>query len=80
MGCLRRGVILAEMTPVRSTLLAAAGYDIEANVLFLRFVSDSALYAYQGVERDIYDALLQCDSKGAFFHQNIRDRFPYTRV
>jgi hypothetical protein len=68
------------MTPVRSTLLSAAGYDLEAKVLFLRFVSHSALYAYQGVEKDIYDALLKAESKGAFFHENILDRFPCSRV
>lgn len=68
------------MSPVESTLLAAAGYDLEAKVLFLRFVSHSALYAYHGVEKDLYDALLKSESKGAFFHENILNRFPHSRV
>jgi len=69
-----------EMIPVKSALLEAIGYNPEMAVLILRFVSHSAAYAYHGVARDVYEALLEADSKGAFFHKNIDGRYPHERV
>jgi hypothetical protein len=39
-----------------------------------------AVYCYFGVPTAVHQALLDADSKGAYFNRYIRDRFPYQRV
>lgn len=45
------------------------------NRLTVTFVSGRR-YAYTGVSRDLYEALIASPSKGAFFNDRIRDAFP----
>jgi hypothetical protein len=71
---------VAEIVPLQSSFLAAVGYDSQRRVLFLRFVSDSSLYAYDGVGINVYSGLVTSASKGAFFNESIRNRYTCTRV
>jgi hypothetical protein len=64
---------------VESTTLAAVGYDADGQLLWLEFGSH-AIYCYFGVPATVHHALLDADSKGAFFNRHIRGRFPYQRV
>ena len=64
---------------VESTLLASAGHDARAAVLELQF-RNGAVYQYFLVPRRIYRDLLRAPSKGGYFHQNIRGRYPYQRI
>jgi hypothetical protein len=68
-----------EMVPVRSSNLASAGFDEEAQTMRIEFVTGSA-YDYAGVSRATYDALLAAPSAGEFFARNIRNRFSFTKV
>lgn len=61
---------------VQSSTLAAVSYDEARNGLWLEFRTRS-VYQYDGVPLDIYQALLQAPSKGRYFNQWIRGRFPY---
>ena len=67
------------LIPVESTTLAAVGYDEARELLRLEFRSQ-AIYQYQGVPATVYHALLHAPSKGSYFNQAIRGRFPYKRV
>jgi hypothetical protein len=66
-------------TAVESTTLTTVLYDAAGQVLWLVFRSH-AVYCYFGVPAAVHQALLQADSKGAYFNRYIRDRFPHQRV
>jgi len=64
---------------VESTTLATVAYDEVRNLLQLEFRSH-AIYQYWGVPPIVHQALLGASSKGSYFNQVIRGRFPYMRV
>ncbi len=64
---------------VESTTLASAGHDARAEVLELQFRS-GAVYQYFQVPRRVYRDLLRASSKGSYFNQNIRGRYPYQQI
>ncbi len=64
---------------VESTTLASAGHDARAAVLELQF-RNGAVYQYFHVPRRVYRDLLWAQSKGGYFNQNIRGRYPYKLI
>jgi len=64
---------------VDSSTLAAAGHHAQSAVLELQF-RNGAIYQYFLVPRRVYRDLLWASSKGRYFHQNIRGRYPYQRI
>ncbi|HEV2717793.1 MAG TPA: KTSC domain-containing protein [Terriglobales bacterium] len=67
------------VTAVSSTTLTTVVYDEAREVLQLEFRS-RAIYQYWGVPRAVHEALLGAPSKGLFFNQAIRRRFPFCRI
>ena len=67
-----------ESAAVSSTTLASVAYD-EARELELEFCS-RAVYQYFGVPAEVHTGLLDSSSKGAYFNEVIRDRYPFVRV
>jgi hypothetical protein len=68
-----------EWTTLRSSNLKEAGFDAQSNVLEIVF-SDGGRYRYAGVPESVYRGLLSASSAGRYFHQEIRDRYPATRL
>lgn len=68
-----------QRTLVESSTLRSAGHDDQAAVLELQF-RNGAVYHYGLVPRSVYRDLLEARSKGGYFNQNIRGRYPYQRV
>ena len=64
---------------VESTTLRSAGHDAQSAVLELQF-RNGAVYQYLLVPPKVYRDLLEARSKGGYFNQNIRGRYPYQRV
>ena len=64
------------LATVESTTLATVAYDEAQKLLQLVFCS-RAVYLYFGVPATVYQALLDAPSKGRYFNQSIRGRFPY---
>lgn len=64
---------------VESATLGSAGHDARSTVLELQF-RNGAVYQYFRVPRRIYCDLLRADSKGGYFNQNIRGKYPYQRI
>jgi len=54
-------------------------YDDEARELDITFTSGKT-YRYREVHLEIYDGLLEAESKGEFFNDNIKDVFVYSEV
>jgi hypothetical protein len=65
------------VTAVESTTLATVAYDKARGLLQLEFRS-RAIYQYFGVAAAVHEALLGAPSKGSYFNQFIRGRFPYS--
>ena len=64
---------------VESTTLRSAGHDAQSAVLELQF-RNGAVYRYLLVPQTVYRDLLGARSKGGYFNQNIRGRYPYQLV
>jgi hypothetical protein len=64
---------------VESSHMVKTGYDRTRELLQLEFNS-RALYQYFGVPATVHEALLRAPSKGGYFNQAIRGKFPYSRI
>jgi hypothetical protein len=62
---------------VNSSNIASVGW--ENGTLEVEF-HDGGVYQYSGVPEAVYRAFLNAHSKGSYFHDNIRDRYPYREV
>jgi hypothetical protein len=67
------------VTAVDSNTLATVAYDCAQQILQLAFRS-GAVYQYSDVPVAVYVALLDAPSKGIYFNQAIRGRFPYRLI
>ena len=70
---------MPEMKKVRSSNVAAIGFDEDSGALYVEFHS-GARYRYLGVPLSVFQSLEAAPSKGKFFTNNIRDHYPATRV
>jgi hypothetical protein len=70
---------LRNATPVESFSLASVAYDDELAILQVEF-RDGTVYQYLGVPSATHQDLCQADSKGVYFNQHIRNRFPHTKL
>jgi len=64
--------------PVSSSAIASVGYDAPTSVLEVEFRSGD-VYRYFVVPASVHDALMTAPSKGRFFQERIRDRYPTER-
>ena len=64
---------------VESTTLVTVSYDDTRELLQLEFCS-RAVYQYFKVPAAVQQSLLNATSKGRYFNQFIRGRFPYRLV
>jgi KTSC domain len=61
--------------PVRSSVIAAVGYDGATAELEVQFHSGD-VYRYYAVPPSVHRALLEADSPGAYFNRHISDHYP----
>ena len=64
---------------VVSESIASIGYDDDAEVLEVEFVS-GAVYRYSGVPPDVSEDFREAPSKGAFFNRNIKNAYAWEQV
>jgi hypothetical protein len=64
---------------VESTAISEIDYDATRTKLLVRFVSGER-YVYVGVPGEVHRSFVEADSKGRFFQQQIRDRYPFNRL
>ena len=64
---------------VESTSFATVSYDEAQELLQLEFAS-RAVYLYFGVSAAVCRALLDAPSKGRYFNETIRGRYPYRQI
>jgi hypothetical protein len=66
------------MVQVESEAIDEINYDLARSILFVRF-THGGWYRYFAVPQSIYDAFVAAPSHGRFFHDHVRDRYPYRR-
>ncbi|HEY7299704.1 MAG TPA: KTSC domain-containing protein [Xanthobacteraceae bacterium] len=64
---------------VRSSSIAAAGYDRDEETFRVRFIRGDA-YDYLHVPPDVFQNFLDAPSKGRFINWRVKPNFPYRRV
>ena len=64
---------------VDSAAIQTIDYDNERAKLLVRFTSGER-YVYVGVPPEVCRSFMDADSKGRFFHAEIRDQYPYNRL
>jgi hypothetical protein len=62
-----------------STAIRAIRYDEERQRLLVRFV-DGDEYAYVGVPGEVHRSFVDAESKGRFFADAIRGRYPFNKL
>src|SRR4051794_3504383 len=62
-----------------SAAIREIDYDPEREKLIVRFTSGER-YLYVGVPGEVCRSFVDADSKGRFFHAEIRDRYPFNRL
>lgn len=65
-----------ERQSVESSVISAVGYS---NVLEIQFES-GRVYQYYDVPKDIYEGMLNAESKGRYFNANIRGKYAYREI
>lgn len=70
---------IPEMHPVSSSNIAAVGYDIDSQVVYVQFLNGST-YAYKGVAEHEFDNLRTAPSVGSYLNRNFKNVYPYERV
>ena len=64
---------------VDSSAITDIEYEDDRGKLYVRFV-DGDRYVYVGVPCEVHRGFLDAESKGGFFAETIRDRFPYNKL
>ncbi len=64
---------------VESAAISDIRYEDDRQKLFVRF-ADGGEYVYVGVPGELHRSFVEAESRGRFFADQIRDRFPYNRL
>ncbi|HEY5536456.1 MAG TPA: KTSC domain-containing protein [Ignavibacteria bacterium] len=65
---------------VVSSMIHSIGYEVETSTLEIEFVSDSSVYQYYNFPEYLYNDFMSSDSKGKYFHANIKGKYNDTKV
>jgi hypothetical protein len=68
-----------ELIKVDSSMIYAFGYDEQQQVLEVVF-KRTGVYRYHNVPKEVYQQLLDADSKGSYMRDLIIDIYPTERV
>jgi len=68
-----------EFVAMSSSNVKGARYDEEERILEIMF-KGGAIYQYYDVDVDIWEGLLDAESKGKFVWEYIRDNYEYNRI
>ena len=69
----------AQMQPVKSSFIAAIGYNPQTRIAAVKFNSGK-VYTYANVHPNTYTGWLKAPSNGKYFHRNIKGQYAYQLV
>lgn len=65
---------------VDSTCFSEVSYDIDNEILVVRFRDSGALYYYYKISPSFYDSFRSAESLGGFYNDNIKGKFSCYRL
>ena len=68
-----------KMDPVKSSNIEAIGYNKATESLVIRFRNKSE-YLYPKVPKATYDSIMASESKGSFFHTEIKQKYEGVKI
>jgi KTSC domain len=68
-----------ERTPVNSSNIVAIGYDADSQTLEVEYTS-GAVYQYSSVPAGEHEGFMNADSKGKYYHANIKNRYQFVKL
>ncbi len=68
---------MVTLNSVKSSILAAAGYDTQNQILYVLFNTGKA-YEYYQVPEEEFQGLMKAESKGTYMQEYIIDQHPYS--
>jgi hypothetical protein len=68
-----------DMIPVSSSNVSEIGYDVESQIVYVRYLNGS-LYIYKGVPEADFEGLKNASSVGSYLHRNYKNVYPYERI
>lgn len=71
--------MLPHMQTIASSMVQQVGYSTEERKLYVRF-NGGALYSYDDVPADQFDALLKAESAGKYINASIKPHYTATRI
>lgn len=71
--------VLERRSPVASSAIESVGYDEEDAILEVEF-RHGGVYEYFDVPEEVYRDLLTADSRGRYYHDNVRGEYDYRRL
>lgn len=71
--------MMPDMISVSSSNVAELGYDIENQIVYIRFLNHT-LYIYKGVPEPEFEKLKNAPSVGSYLHRNFKNVYPYERI
>ena len=64
---------------VASRVVHSVGYDAESSILEIEFHTGD-IYRFLMIPIALYEAFMGADSKGTYFREHIRDKYPFERT
>jgi hypothetical protein len=68
-----------ERQPVESSMISSIGYDPNSSTLEIEFNS-GAVWQYYDFSESLWYEFLDSESKGKFFHREIKNQYSESRV
>lgn len=68
-----------QLDPVKSSVVAAIGYDYRGRKLFVEYVSGN-LYRYEDVPAGVYRDFMDARSKGEYLNDHILCQYEYEQI
>lgn len=69
-----------ERQSVESSNIASIGFDAQLSILEIEFKVSGEVWQYPEFPDNLYEELMTSESKGKYFHMNIRGKYHEYRV
>lgn len=66
--------------PVASSNIASVGYDSNSETLEIEFLTGGTIYQYYNVPDVEYDRLINANSVGKYFSDNIKNTYAFEKM
>ena len=67
------------MSAIESTMISSAGYDADAQALYLRYVK-GGVYRYDAVPQGVWAGLHDAESAGTYLRQHVLGTYRFQKV